>query len=242
MTDGSDKHSGKPINPGRRSLTKFEIGGIVVLSALVHFGLWWLYKHSPIQHPKPMKLQQGPPPIQVTLTKPQPVEKVPVIDTHAVMPPKKKKPKPKPKPKPRPKPQPKPEPKPKPQPKPEPKPEPKSQPKPDPKPEPKPAPKPSPSSNKITPAVSGLQSLGNPPPHYPSRALRRHEEGNVKLKILVEPNGTAGSVTVIKSSGYSDLDNAAVETVKKWRFKPAKRGNTPIRGYALQTISFNIPD
>lgn len=64
----------------------------------------------------------------------------------------------------------------------------------------------------------------------------------VRLKILVEPDGTAGNVTVVKSSGYSELDRAAVETVEKWHFKPAKRGDTPIRGYALQNITFNLPD
>lgn len=239
----------------QNSLTKLEVIGIVVLSALVHLGVWYLYQQSALVNPEPMDVAAAQP-VTITLEQPKPVDKTPVIDRHAVMPPPKEKPKPEPqdKPKPDPEPEPKHKPKPKPKSKPKPKPEPKPEPKPQSTPESKPAPEPkstsgskaasesAPASDKITPAVSGLQSLGNPSPSYPSRALRRHEEGVVKLKILVEPDGTAGKVTVVNSSGYSELDKAAVKTVKKWRFKAARRGDTPIRGYALQSINFNLRD
>lgn len=169
---------------------------------------------------------------------------------------------PEPEPEPEPEPQPEPQPEPEPQPQPEPQPEPEPEPRPAPEPQPKPAPKPAPqkpastpsqpspptesasaaSSNEVTPAVSGMQSLGNPPPRYPSLALRRGYEGNVQLKILVMPDGTAGQVQVIQSSGHRELDEAAVETVRGWTFKPAKRGDTPIKGWALQTIAFQLPN
>ncbi len=98
-----------------------------------------------------------------------------------------------------------------------------------------------PSAAPITPAVSDLRSLGNPPPRYPSRALRRGYEGDVQLRILVLPNGTAGQVEVMRSSGHAELDQAAMATVRSWRFQPARRGDTPIKGYALQTIAFRLP-
>ncbi len=93
----------------------------------------------------------------------------------------------------------------------------------------------------ITPAVSGMQSLGNPPPDYPPLALRRQQQGSVTLRILVLENGHADSVTVIKSSQSELLDNAAIKTVSQWRFIPAKRGNQAIKGYAIQTITFTLP-
>lgn len=86
-----------------------------------------------------------------------------------------------------------------------------------------------------------MQSLGNPPPEYPPMALRRRIEGTVGLKILVTAQGTAGQVQVTSSSGSSLLDKAAVETVRKWKFKPARRGDTPIPGWAMQRIAFNLP-
>lgn len=94
----------------------------------------------------------------------------------------------------------------------------------------------------VTPAVSGLKSLGNPEPPYPPLALRRQEEGSVTLRILVLENGRAGEVIVTRSSRSALLDRAAVETVKnQWRFIPAKRGNKAIKGYAVQTITFRLP-
>jgi len=86
-----------------------------------------------------------------------------------------------------------------------------------------------------------MQALGNPAPQYPGLALRRGIQGTVELQILVTPEGRTGEVKVVHSSGSSILDNAAVQTVKGWKFIPAKRGNTPIAGYALQNIAFNLP-
>ncbi|MCF9019968.1 TonB family protein, partial [Pseudomonas syringae] len=91
-------------------------------------------------------------------------------------------------------------------------------------------------------AVSGLASLGNPPPEYPGLALRRSWEGRVVLRIKVLPNGRAGTVEVTKSSGKPVLDEAAVEAVRNWKFIPAKRGDTPIEGFATQTIDFKLPE
>ncbi|MDD1942679.1 MULTISPECIES: energy transducer TonB [Pseudomonas] len=104
------------------------------------------------------------------------------------------------------------------------------------------APTPAPGPIKETAAVSGLASLGNPPPEYPPLALRRSWEGSVGLRIKVLPNGRAGSVEVIKSSGKQALDDAAVEAVRNWKFVPAKRGDTPIEGFATQTIAFKLPE
>ncbi len=99
----------------------------------------------------------------------------------------------------------------------------------------------SPEQESVTPAISGMQSLGNAPPDYPSMALRRRQEGSVTLRILVLENGRAGEVTVIQSSRSTYLDEAAVNTVKQWRFIPAKRGSVAIQGYAKQTITFTLP-
>lgn len=98
------------------------------------------------------------------------------------------------------------------------------------------------SGQSITPAVSGMQSLGNPPPEYPPLALRRKQQGSVVLRILVLESGRAGQVTVDRSSHSELLDQAAVKTVQQWRFIPAKRGATPIKGYAIQTITFTLPE
>ena len=71
--------------------------------------------------------------------------------------------------------------------------------------------------------------LHNPQPPYPKFSKDAGEQGTVILSVMVEPNGLPSSVNVVKSSGYSQLDNSARDTVRnQYRFIPAKRGNQPI--------------
>lgn len=98
-----------------------------------------------------------------------------------------------------------------------------------------------PEHEKVTPAVSSMEAFGNLPPRYPQMALLLGQQGTTKLKILVTPEDTARQVDVIQSSGSALLDDEAVATVKGWRFKPATLDDTPIAGWAIQTISFMLP-
>ncbi|WAR46676.1 energy transducer TonB [Methylomonas rapida] len=93
---------------------------------------------------------------------------------------------------------------------------------------------------KITPPTAGADYLHNPAPEYPEIAQERGWEGKVLMKVHVQPNGKPDSVTVVKSSGQKVLDDAAVKTVYKWSFVPAKRGDTPIAGFVTVPISFNL--
>jgi TonB family protein len=74
---------------------------------------------------------------------------------------------------------------------------------------------------------------GNRPPRYPPDALRRRIEGTVLLKVEVRPSGETGTVDVARSSGHRSLDDAAVEAVRRWRFRPA----TDAAGAVVQTSS-----
>ena len=66
------------------------------------------------------------------------------------------------------------------------------------------------------------------------------EQGRVMLRVLVNTRGTADEVQVRTSSGISRLDEAAVETVKRWKFVPAKRGNDAVSAWVLIPISFTL--
>jgi len=44
----------------------------------------------------------------------------------------------------------------------------------------------------------------------------------------VGTNGFASNVTLIKSSGYPRLDDAAIRGARKLKFKPATRAGVPI--------------
>lgn len=71
-----------------------------------------------------------------------------------------------------------------------------------------------------------------------SRKLK--EEGQVRLRVLVNASGRAESVTVHVSSTYPRLDEAARTTVHGWQFVPAQRGGQAIAGWVEVPIQFNL--
>lgn len=80
--------------------------------------------------------------------------------------------------------------------------------------------------------------LNNPAPDYPPLAVRQSWQGTVLLRVRVLANGSVESVEVKQSSGRKLLDDEALRTVKGWSFAPAKRGDTPIDGWATVPIEF----
>lgn len=77
-------------------------------------------------------------------------------------------------------------------------------------------------------------------PEYPFLSRVRGEEGDVDLVISINENGGVDGVVVQKSSGFSELDDAAVQAVKSALFDLAKSGNTPVALVASLTLSFRL--
>lgn len=107
------------------------------------------------------------------------------------------------------------------------------------------APKPSPApplaaAQAATPPVFNAAYLRNPPPRYPLVARRNGEEGTVTLKVLVNAEGNPASVDVERTSGSRHLDIAALDTVRSWRFVPARRGDRAVEAWVLVPIVFRL--
>ena len=82
--------------------------------------------------------------------------------------------------------------------------------------------------------------LQNPEPGYPLVSKRLGEEGKVLLRVLVNPEGLAEQVEVRQSSGHPRLDQAALGTVRRWRFTPARRGADRLAAWVLVPLSFQL--
>jgi periplasmic protein TonB len=101
-------------------------------------------------------------------------------------------------------------------------------------------------------AISGSQQQGAPAqdlkttnrfdPTYPPASRRAGEEGTVRLKVLVDTNGRASNVTVTQSSGFTRLDQAAMEAVRKWRFAAATDGTNKIQAYTQVAVTFKLTE
>lgn len=104
-----------------------------------------------------------------------------------------------------------------------------------PAPEPAPAPPPP-----VVPPRFNADYLQNPAPPYPSLSRRMGEQGKVILRVLVSADGNPDKVELRKSSGWTRLDQSALETVKRWKFIPARQGDHAIPAWVLVPISFTL--
>lgn len=80
--------------------------------------------------------------------------------------------------------------------------------------------------------------LNNPKPSYPRLSKRMGEQGEVRLRVLVAADGRVASVQLSRGSGFERLDEAALESVKQWRFKPATRGAEAIETWVEVPVKF----
>ena len=82
--------------------------------------------------------------------------------------------------------------------------------------------------------------LNNPAPFYPAAAKRKSIQGKVLIDVVVKTDGTAAQVQIARSSGYGDLDEAAIDAIKQWRFIPAKSKGQAIQANVIVPIEFKI--
>ena len=88
--------------------------------------------------------------------------------------------------------------------------------------------------------VFDAASLNNPRPGYPSIARRLGITGRVLLEGMVSATGSPEKVALRDTSGNEQLDQAALDAVRGWRFVPARRGDTPVVATVLVPIRFEL--
>jgi protein TonB len=77
-------------------------------------------------------------------------------------------------------------------------------------------------------------------PSYPSSARRLGIQGMTTLRVFVASDGRVGEVVIHESAGHPDLDHAAAEAVKRWRFEPARRGAEAVGVWVLLPVEFRL--
>lgn len=82
--------------------------------------------------------------------------------------------------------------------------------------------------------------LSSAPAIYPKTAQNLGYQGTVRLRILVDVNGHAKDVKLLKSSGYEILDKAAVRSVKNWRFDPKVFKGKKVEGWIEVEVPFTL--
>jgi len=82
--------------------------------------------------------------------------------------------------------------------------------------------------------------LNNPPPAYPPLSRRLGEEGRTVLRVFVDADGRPARSELATSSGSPRLDQAALAAVARWRFVPARQGETAVGAWVLVPIAFTL--
>jgi len=95
-------------------------------------------------------------------------------------------------------------------------------------------------STSAAPTVTPARAVSRPPPRYPPAARRDGITGVVTIAIQVDGQGAILAVRVVDSDPAGVFDDAAIESVRSWRFAPATRDGVPVTTWVRQTIRFTL--
>ncbi len=86
--------------------------------------------------------------------------------------------------------------------------------------------------------VPPMPNKTNQIPPYPQEARAAGRTGTVILKIVILADGSVADVQVMR--GDEPFVSAAVQTVKKWKYEPARYKGQPITVYRIIQIPFKL--
>jgi protein TonB len=92
---------------------------------------------------------------------------------------------------------------------------------------------------KVGGGVSSPSILFKVDPEYSEEARKAKYSGTVLLSVIVDAEGHARDIHVVKSLGMG-LDEKAIEAVQKWKFKPGMKGGIAVNVRAQIEVNFRL--
>ena len=86
--------------------------------------------------------------------------------------------------------------------------------------------------------VQRPEALQTTQPVYPEEARKEKLEGITVVKTVIDEQGIVRDPSIETSSGHASLDQAALDAVSTWRFKPATLKGKPVAVHYSITIRF----
>ena len=87
--------------------------------------------------------------------------------------------------------------------------------------------------------VSAPVKIHAPQPLYTETARAARIQGVVILQAIIDAAGKVADVKILKGLPEG-LDKSAIETIKTWTFKPARRAGLPVAVYFNLTVRFSL--
>jgi protein TonB len=75
---------------------------------------------------------------------------------------------------------------------------------------------------------------------YPKASLINEEQGNVSMAFLVAADGNVVESKVEKSSGYKNLDKAAIKALSACKFKPGTKDGSVAQTWTKVDYSWKL--
>jgi len=91
----------------------------------------------------------------------------------------------------------------------------------------------------ITPNVKQPVLIRKITPNYPPICIRAHIQGIVLLEAVITRTGSVEELRVLHSA-HPLLEQAAVNAVKQWLYRPALVNGNPVKVYFNVTVDFKI--
>jgi serine/threonine-protein kinase len=77
---------------------------------------------------------------------------------------------------------------------------------------------------------------------YPPLALRQNVEGDVELNALIDEKGAVVDVQIVRGAGgRAGLNEAAIENVKRRKYRPATKDGVPVKVWVPVRVQFKLP-
>ncbi len=92
----------------------------------------------------------------------------------------------------------------------------------------------------LMPPSQSASYLNNPPPPYPPMSKRLGEQGRVVVRVFIDEQGLPKDALLEVKSGYSRLDQAALQAVMSWRYVPAQRAGVPLAMWFNVPVTFDL--
>ena len=92
---------------------------------------------------------------------------------------------------------------------------------------------------RVSPEVAQANLVTSVPPAYPPLATAARVQGNVLLQVEISVQGLVQNVTVL--SGHPLLNEAAIQAVRKWTYKPIIVNGQTVPVITTVTVNFTLP-
>ena len=84
------------------------------------------------------------------------------------------------------------------------------------------------------------QPLGGTQPSYPANLRAQNAAGSVTVSYVIEADGSVSNPQVQASSGYPEMDAAAINAISTFRYSPARNDyDEPVRSFGRYTFNFH---